>query len=170
MSELGGRESRRSLEFQLASELVRELRELPIGVEFSVSPSADICASIELFLPKLLRVEHPEWERESLDGIFVARAVKTENLAAEFLGTGVLISDQTVTPFMVRLKLTPSTKSFESVQIRLGEAGGGHLGISGPSCNSPDAGLLLSTLRTRKNEIRWVYVLDVVGKDASPAD
>ncbi len=155
-----------SLELQFASELALEIGSLPTGAEFSVLPSSQICASMELFLPKLLRINHAEWERESLDGIFVSRAVKTEELAAEFLGTSILISDQTVTPFMVNLRLTPSTKSFETVQIRLGEPGGGRLGISGPPCNSIDADLLLSMLRTRIDKVDWIYVFDLVAPKA----
>ena len=153
------------LAFQFASELAHEIRSVLIGEDFSVPPSSDLCASMELFLPKLLRIKHAEWERESLDGIYVARAVRTDELAAEFLGTSILISDQTVTPFIVNLRLMPAANSFQSVQIRLGEAGGGRLGISGPPCNSHDADLLLSRLRARIDKIHWIYVLDIVADD-----
>jgi hypothetical protein len=87
-----------SLESQLASELRALVREFQVGDQFTVAPSADICSSLELFLPQVLRIRYREWLEESLDGIFVARALKTGPAAAQLAGTCILISDQTVTP------------------------------------------------------------------------
>jgi len=145
------------LESHLVSELRELLREVPIGAQFAVSSSADICSSLELFLPKLLRNQHKEWVRESLDGIFVARALKTGPAAAQLAGTCILISDQTVTPFLIDLEVSPTIDSVVAFRVLLGEAGGGPLGISGPVCNSGEAKRLLATLISRLDSITWSY-------------
>ena len=85
MKELHGSGLNRSLEALLASELGALLRGVPVGSEFDVAPSSDFCASLELVIPGLIRHHHPKWARESLDGIFVARARKTGAAAAELV-------------------------------------------------------------------------------------
>lgn len=156
-----GRQVSRSVVSQLASELHDLLQGLPIGAQFAVPPSADICYSLELFIPGVLRQRYPEWEKESLDGIFVARATKTGAAAAELMGTCILISDQTVTPFLVDLKLSQKSDSdaVTVIRVMLGEPGGGLLGISGPPCDSPDAQRLLTYLVDRIDGIAWSYAL-----------
>lgn len=149
-----------NLAAQLASELDCLMQGIPVGARFSAPPSADVCTSLELLLPRILRKCYPEWEKESLDGIFVARATKTGPGAAELIGTCILISDQTVTPFVVHLELSPPTHSdaLSAVRISLGEPGGGALGISGPPCNSRDAQRLLASVVGRIKGVAWSYV------------
>jgi len=147
----------RSLEAQLASELQNELRGLPVGAHFTVPPSTALCSSLELFLPRLLRRHNPEWLNESLDAIFVARATKTGPVAAQIVGTCILISDQTVTPFSVNLELSYITHSVATVRLLLGEAGGGKIGISGPRCNTREANQVLERLTTRLDSVVWAY-------------
>lgn len=155
--EPSGQELTRRLEVRIASELKALLAGVSIGSEFAVAPSSVFCYSLELFLPTVLGSHYPEWKNESLDGIFVARARKTGPAAAELVGTCILISDQTVTPLHVELALPPSGECIGSLLVRIGEAGGGRLGISGPSCNSRDARELLATLVTRLPNIAWSY-------------
>lgn len=155
--EPSGQEPTRSLGAQLASELTALLAGVPVGSEFAAAPSSDLCYSLELFIPKVLSSHHPEWEKESLDGVFVARARKTGSAAAELAGTCILISDQTVTPLLMELALSPSGECIEFFRVRLGEAGGGRLGISGPGCNSWKARELLATVATRLPSIAWSY-------------
>ena len=145
------------LEPQLASELKALLAGVPVGSEFAVAPSSDLCYSLELFIPRVLSGRHSEWEKESLDGVFVARARKTGLAAAELAGTCILISDQTVTPLLTELTLCPSGECIKFFRVRLGEAGGGRLGISGPGCNSREARELLATVTTRLTSIAWAY-------------
>jgi hypothetical protein len=156
-----GRQVSRSVVPQLASELHDLMQGLPIGAQFSVPPSANICCSLELFIPEVLRQRFPEWEKESLDGIFVARATKTGSGAAELMGTCILISDQTVTPFLVELELSQKADSnaVRPIRLMLGEPGSGALRISGPPCNSPDAQRLLGSLVDRINKVPWSYAL-----------
>jgi hypothetical protein len=116
---------------------------------------------MELFIPGVLRQRYPEWEKESLDGIFVARATKTSSAAAELMGTCILISDQTVTPFLVDLELSQKAEldGVTAIRVMLGEPGSGPLGISGPPCNSPDAQRLLMSLVDRIDKVAWSYAL-----------
>ncbi|WP_437875264.1 hypothetical protein [Sorangium sp. So ce513] len=156
-----GRHVSRDAASQLASELHDLMQGLPVGAQFTVPPSADICCSLELFIPGVLRLQYPEWEKESLDGIFVARATKTGSAAAELIGTCILISDQTVTPFLLDLNVSRKD-DFHAVtafQIMIGEPGSGPLGISGPPCNSREAQRLLMSLIDRIDEVAWSYTL-----------
>ena len=146
-----------SLESQLASELREVLRATPLGGQFTLAPSAEICSSLEFFLPKVLRIRYPEWEKESLDGIFIASASRIGRVALQLGGTCILISDQTVTPFLVELEMSEANLSIVAFRLFLGEAGGGPLGISGPECNSQDAKRLLETFPSRLGSIKWRY-------------
>jgi hypothetical protein len=147
------------LETQVASEVTALLKEIPVGADFTVEPSASLCYSLELFLPQLLARKFPEWERESLDGIFVANARKTSPQGVQFAGTCILISDQTVTPLLVDLVVAPSSNSLTAFRVCLGEQGEGRLGISGPDCGSREAEQLLATVTRRLCDIRWVYTI-----------
>lgn len=148
------------LSSQLAVQLHELLDGLPIGAHFEVHPGADICFCLELFVPRALREQHAEWEKESLDGIFVARATKTGPTAAELVGTAILISDQTVTPFVVELAAAEVGGGVAVRHLSIGEAGAGPLGISGPAVNSRDAQRLLATLLGRMDEVAWSYTLE----------
>lgn len=145
------------LESQVAAELKSLLRGLPVGAAFTVEPSADFCSSLEMYIPELLRRRYPQWAWESLDGIFMASARKTGPTAAQLGGTCILISDQTVTPFLVHLEASLADESITSFRVSLGESGGGSLGISGPECNSRDAEELLATIADRIGDIAWSF-------------
>jgi hypothetical protein len=144
-----------SLEAKVASELSAFLEKTSIESTLKVEPSADLLYLLELYIPQLLSRHYPEWEKESLDGFFLANARRIGSETAEFAGLCILISDQSVAPVFTRLALTSSHDSIASYQVFLGEPGGGHLGISGPPCNSPQAQRLLETVGARLNNIRW---------------
>ncbi len=150
------------LNSQLAKELDELIRGLPVGAHFDVLPSSDICYSLELFLPRLLLKHYPEWEDESLDGIFVARAIKTGPATAELVGTCILITDQTVTPFITELEVvrTCNPSLVAAIRLMLGVPGTGALGISGPPCNSRDAQRLFTSLIDKVEDMEWVYSLE----------
>jgi hypothetical protein len=152
-----GEERRGDLRATLALELKVLMSDVPVGSDFAVAPSSDLCFSLELLIPRMLRLDYPEWMRESLDGVFVARARRTAPAAAELVGTCILISDQAVTPFQVSLVLSPSGDTLESYRVRIGEPGNGPLGISGPDCNSPEAITLLANLISRLDRVTWSY-------------
>ncbi|MCK6474853.1 MAG: hypothetical protein L6R28_24300 [Planctomycetes bacterium] len=148
------------LEARLALALKALLAQMPVGSEFAVEPSADLCRTLERYIPKVIACRHAEWAGESLDGIFVARARKTGPAAAELAGTCILITDQTVTPFRIEMALSPSGDAIETCRVCLGERGGGRLGISGPACNSNKAQKLLWNLVDRLDRIEWSYRVD----------
>ena len=157
MNEADRNEVTPKLEATIASELRALVAEIPVGAEFRVPPSEDFCASLEIVLSRLLGRRHPEWEKESLDGFFVAIARKTGAAAVQLAGTCILISDQTVTPFLVELALSPTGETIASFRVYLGEPGEGRLGISGPECNSREADELLIAIPTRLHDINWTY-------------
>lgn len=126
-----------------------------VGAQLPIGPPCALCDVLELLVPQILRRKYEEWETESLDGFFFASAVKTDEESAELVGICILITDQTVTP--IALDLTLLKGSLHSLRVRLGEAGRGSLGISGPDCNSPDARELLLALNARLDRIEWVY-------------
>lgn len=107
----------------------------------------------------ILQREHSEWANESLDGFFWSSTIKSDNSSAELVGTCILISDQTVTPIALNITVVDS-RTLGALRIRLGEAGEGALGISGPTCNSAAAIAMLHALNGRLPAVDWVY--DVV--------
>lgn len=151
-----------SPESVLGMELDGLIRGISVGAHFSVRSDADICYSLELFLPRVLRAHYPAWERESLDGIFVARATKSRSAAAELVGTCILIGDQTVTPFLTELEVVdaPNRSSVGVIRLLLGEPGTGSLGVSGPLCNTREAQRLLDGLLERIDDVDWIYKVE----------
>ena len=123
-------------------------------------------------MPEMLRLQHPEWRGESLDGIFVERAVRPSIDVLELVGTCILMTDQSVTPIFVAIGVSASRDKVRSFVAWLGEPGGGHLGISGPPCNSERAARLNAVVSARFDlaEIQWVYRLASgdIGHDAEP--
>ena len=160
MSDVVGSERSSSLEARVASELSALMKDVAIGTEFPVASNAAVCYALELFLPSLLRARFAEWERESLDGFGIASARRVGPSAVELAGICILISDQTVTPFCAHFVVSPDRSSISAYRVRVGEAGHGPLGISGPDCNSSGARRLLGGLVARMESVRWVYAVD----------
>jgi len=144
------------LELLAARQLADLLENVVIGASVPISSSSDICDTLELLVPQVLRVARPEWERESIDGFDFSHAVKRGVASAELAGMCILISDQAVTPFRLDLTIADDG-SLRSSSIRVGEPGNGPLGISGPACNSRAAAELLAGLDARMDRIDWVY-------------
>ena len=159
MTETVHNQSLLSLKAKIASELNDLLKNIPVDSEFPIEPSDDLLYALELYIPPLLSSYYPKWESESLDGFFITNARKTGVGSAELAGLCILMSDQTLTPVLIRLVLTSSCNSVASYQVFLGEAGGGHLGISGPSCNTSRAQKLLDNVGARLDYIRWSYTI-----------
>jgi hypothetical protein len=160
MSKVIGSERSSSLEAKVASELSALMKDGAIGTEFPVASNAAVCYALELFLPALLRARFAEWQRESLDGFGIASARKVGPSAVELAGICILISDQTVTPFCAHFVVSPDSSSISAYRVRVGEAGHGPLGISGPDCNSRGARRLLDSLMARMESVCWVYAVD----------
>ncbi len=144
------------LERLAAEQVAAYLEQVSVGASFRVASSSELCDILELLVPAILRRKYPEWLEESIDGFFFSSAVKSDDVSAELAGTCILISDQTVTPFALSIRLADSHR-FEALRIKLGEPGAGPLGISGPACNSRGAEEMLLALNSRLEHVDWVY-------------
>ena len=147
----------------LSSELAELMEPVPVGGLFSIAPASDFCYSLELFIPKVLKVRYPEWRSESIDGFFVAYACRTRTSTLVIYGTCILITDQTCTPFHVTFEVPTSESRILKYQVLVGEPGSGHLSISGPKCNTKEAKILLQTVSDRIGNIEWTF--EVNGED-----
>lgn len=145
------------LERRVAADLSSWLEGLPVGAEFSVEPTAEVCASLELYIPRLLQEKYEQWKRESLDGVRVACAYKTGPNAARIGGTCILITDQSVTPFLLEAVASSSGQALESFRVCVGEAGDGPLGISGPDWGSSESAILSATIADRIDNVDWSF-------------
>jgi hypothetical protein len=153
------------LESAIVSELEALIQGIPLGGSFEIPASADLCFSLELFVPEKLRADYPAWERESIDGFFVSKAIKTGSSSAELAGLCILIGDQTLTPFHFRFEISPDTSQIAGIHLKVGEPGGGPLGISGPACNSREARKMAASLVGRLNKVSWVYEVETTGSE-----
>jgi hypothetical protein len=130
---------------------------LSVGTRFEVRSDSDMCGALELFFPRLLRIEYQEWLHESLDGIFIESAIKKSENSVVIAGVCILIRDQTLTPFESEISISSSGDDVVGCALQIGEPGGGALAISGPSCNSTDAVLYRANLMARLDNIEWVF-------------
>lgn len=151
----------KDLDGHVAKNLKSLLVGVSVGSEFVVDATSDLCSSLEQLLPVLFSKAYAGWRGESLDGILVARARKLGEASAELVGACILISDQTVTPLCVELTVDAAGDRIESYRVRLGEAGGGRLGISGPAYGTGKASTLPWVVVERLPSIDWAY--EVVG-------
>jgi hypothetical protein len=85
-----------------------------------------VCSALEHYLPAVLREVHAEWRHESLDGVFCELACKTGRREIELAGLCILISDQTLTPYHVRLRVAEADE-IEWLDCRLGEIRNGKM-------------------------------------------
>lgn len=154
-----------------AAVAARASRLLAEGPERSVSDArvSALLDALELFVPKVLSLDFHEWEIESLDGFLVANATNGAEGSVSLAGLAILISDQTVTPFSVALH-PGADGSLERAEIRLGERGGGALGISGPICTAASVPSRLNDLLPRLSDVDWVYCATYVRPDSRLRD
>jgi hypothetical protein len=116
------------LEQSISSRLRQTLAVLPIGAPIPPSEGLEsILGSLEYYIPQLLREIHPEWKHESLDGVFMTQARKTAQLEAELAGNCILISEQTIVPFNLRVQIAPASDELTWLECRLGESQDGRL-------------------------------------------
>lgn len=142
------------LEVQLARHLRAVLRGLCVGD--SAPDSEDLrllLSALEFYLPAVLRAVHATWKHESLDGLFSELARMSDERELEIAGNCILISDQTVTPYHVRLCLAPLADEIEALDCKLGELRHGKL-VQIPY--SEDAAFGRS-VADRLTKIAWKY-------------
>jgi len=146
-------------EVLLAEAVLLALKDQDVGAMVMPDPASDICASLERFVPEVLARNNPEWNGESLDGVFVVQGAKVDNRRLRLLGTAILISDQRVTPLLVEIEPLEAGDAIANYAMKVGEPGEGPLQISGPPCNSGAATRLLHRLPNRQElgRVDWVY-------------
>jgi hypothetical protein len=106
----------------LSSSLRTTLATLPIGGRIVDSEEFRVITSaLEHFIHGVLREIHPRLE--SLDWLLPFVARKVGDAEAEIFGLAILISDQTLTPFHVRVQLAVADDEVSWIECRLGERG-----------------------------------------------
>ena len=155
-------EPRTSLDSRIVCELERALR----GVDLGAMPAGDcldeLRASLEVYMPALLAIDYHEWVgTECIDEVFIEEFVKVEKMRAVVCGAVMLMSDGRITPFCIDMKGDAERGWLGPVRLRLGEPGGGRIGISGPCSGSGKAVTLLSRLPNRLDSVDWVYEVRV---------
>lgn len=143
-----------------AHEVANLIGGVEIGSSLPVDSSSVLCGILEMLVPQVLRDDHPEWQKESIDGFLFSSAIRVEETSVRLSGLCILISDQTVTPFSLDMRLRDG-ESLQSLRIRLGEAGHGGLGMVGPVIGSGAARHMLESLESRLDAIDWIYDVQV---------
>jgi hypothetical protein len=94
-----------------------------------------------------------------MDGIFPVQVRKCDPWGLRLLGSAILTSDQTLTPIAVVIRVEPLVTQISGIEIAVGTAGGGPLGISGPKPNSKKRVELAYALLDESSTlpIAWVY-------------
>jgi hypothetical protein len=148
-----------TLEQGLARSLRRLLAPLPNGSPIEELPRlGSIERDFEYYLPALLAKAHFEWRRECFDGFVFEVERKSGPNEAEFRGWCILISDQTVTPIHIQLKVSENNDEIEWLVLKVGERQPG----TNTMTRLPYASLtkkMMLLLEQRWDEIDWYYVV-----------
>lgn len=110
------------IEQSLAATLQRLLDSLPVGAMIpDTEDLKSFLGGMEYFIPGMLRELHPEWNKESLDGILPAKALKVGPGEAEIVGECVLTTNQTKTPIHLRIQVDTIQSEISWLECRLGQ-------------------------------------------------
>jgi hypothetical protein len=139
--------------------VARGVRSITAGVssQASIEETAklwEFLATLEVYLPDVLRELHPEWERESLDGVYHDVARTTGENAIEIAGLCILISDQRLAPFHLQLKVSSTEDEVVWLDLKLGESGPN--GMVRMPYNRRQI-LAKSEIRSRWRQVDWFY-------------
>lgn len=115
-----------------------------------------VLIGLEWFLPDVLAEVYPEWETESLDGIYPVLARKSGDGEAEIFGRCLFISDQTLTPLHVRLQISSQKDEISWFECRLGEKSE-HGVVKTPYHRFDASSKRLHSMGGRADKIDWVY-------------
>jgi hypothetical protein len=115
-----------------------------------------VLSGLEWFIPEVLAEVYPEWETDSLDGIYPVLARKSGDGEAEIFGQCIFISDQTLTPLHLRLQISSDKDEISWLECRLGEKG--EHGLVRTTYHHLSANRKrLHSLDGRADKIDWVY-------------
>jgi hypothetical protein len=116
----------------------------------------NLLSGLEFFLPSVLGEVHQEWRNENMDRIFSAVARKTGPNEAEIIGLCILISDQTLTPIQVRIRVSATKDEIEWIECNVGESGEGRGGMLRTPYNAM-SGRQLMAVAERVSVIDWAF-------------
>jgi hypothetical protein len=142
---------------QCVSRSLLPIREdVPVGSSIDAGILQDVLGGLEYFIPEVLQELNAEWQHESLDGIIPVMATKSGDREAEIFGLCIIISDQTVTPVLLRLQVAAAEDEVSWLECWLGEQGE-HGMIRTPYESLDRARKLLYALVGSEDTIDWVY-------------
>ena len=148
------------LMLKAAGELAACMNGVAIGSPLPIDSSSELSTTLEYLVPQILAQSYAEWRGESLDGFYFSSATRSDDNSALLTGLCILMSDQALTPFTLNLGLSDEAK-LDAVRIRLGEPGGGRLGISRWKWGSADVLKNVWALNARLEIIDWVYDIEI---------
>lgn len=126
-------------------------------------------SALEIFLPSELAKSYAWWRGESLDAFRFSVARKVGPDEAEFVGLGLLISDQSWTPLHLRLRVASQDERIDWLELKLGESGSGSGGIVRTPDGAKHEAKVLHRLATRLESIDWAYAIQRGTAQHSPA-
>lgn len=113
-------------------------------------------STLERYVPALLG-----WQHEAFDAFRFYVAEKTGATEVKFLGLALLISDQSWTPFWLRISISSTTDTVSHLHCKVGERGEGPAGMVRTPYQSSRASKLLDSLPRRASELQWAYEVKV---------
>lgn len=139
----------------------RSLRALLGAVELGAPiPESDarreLESTLERYVPALLG-----WRYEGIDGFRFRVAERTGATEATFLGLALLITDQTWTPFWLRIGVSSAADSVSHLHCKVGERGEGSAGMVRTAYASSKVNKLLDSLPRRASELEWAHEVKV---------
>jgi hypothetical protein len=117
-------------------------------------PFRELQSALERFIPSVLGLRY-----EGLDAFRFAVARKVGPEEAEFIGLCLLITDQTWTPFHIRLRVSSTVDKVAALDCKLGEVGEGAGGIVRTPYDSNRVAKLLLSLPGRIHSIQWAHAV-----------
>lgn len=146
-----------NVENRFSRSLLVALADLPDGTYLSNSEQLrDALSALEYLIPTVIGEIHPEMAGQALDGVLPAVTRKTGDREIEMLGHVNFITDQTLTPFHLRLQLSLSGEEISWLELRLGERVENSMRRT-PYGSEAATGRLLLALEKRKAAIDWFY-------------
>lgn len=113
------------VEEKLAKQLRAALARAEIGETLdSFEEFIKALTALDWLLPGILGEVHSHWKGRSFDGFLEHRSTKIGPASAEVFGMISLISDMTMVPIHVRLRVSQTVDEIEWLECRVGEVGG----------------------------------------------
>ncbi len=81
----------------------------------------EVFSGLERIIPEIFKDDYEFWKYESLDGIFLREAIKSNEFEVILTGMCLLITDQTLTPIYLDMKIGEEINKFEWIYCKLGE-------------------------------------------------